>query len=332
LFTVKIPTSIDSKGQLLSYQTWVLSKGTDGRLITYQTDNLTGITNSFGITQFERGDPVQFKLNPKIFLDNEVSNGDTIGSVISNEIIKDLERLRGELETNRALLAVQTSSEKESVIDVERKRLEFAKKEFEEQIKIYNRQKSLFEKELISQEDFETTEARYELSKINISIAEERLKTVLSGAKKEEIELLNSQIKAIEREIDILQFRFEKNNITVPISGMIIRPFSSDTLVIVNDTSKKVILIPVKWSESMYVFIDQEVIITSPEVSEKLIARVSSIDNSVKTMNNEQYVIITAVSENPIRYLKTGLYVEAKFLCLDKTMYNIFVERIEHYF
>ena len=320
---IDFPSSVNSKGKLLPFKTWTLAKGTDGRLITSLTDNSTGINNGFTVTQFERGDAVQFKLNLEVISQSTIQKGDTIGYVISNIIEKDIEKLRGELETARALLNVQTSSEKESIIEAEKSKLVFAEKELEEQSKIYERKKKLVERELISQQEFEADEARYELAKININIAKERLRSVQSGAKEEEINFAASQINALENEIKVLQKRFESNNIITPISGFINRTFSSDTLLVINDTSKNVIIMPIKWSDLQKLQVQQNVMISSSSVDAEIQGKILSIGNTVNTANSIQYVLVTVLSEEKLGPLKPGLYVDCKVESGSTTAFDV---------
>ena len=326
MLPIKYPTSLSSKGKILPSKNWVLAKTTDGRLITNLTDNKTGINNEFSVTQFQRGDAVQFKVNAELLLTGQIGKGDTIGYVISNEIEKDIERLKGELETARASLNVQQSSEKESIIEAEKSKLEFARKELEEQTKIYNRKKQLFEKDLIAEQEFEADEARYELAKINIDIAEQRLRSVQSGAKQEEIKFAESQIIAIEKEIGVLQKRFESNNIVSPINGIVSRTFSSDTLVMINDTSESIILTPVPLNETQKIFMNQPVEILSDNTDKTISASVFTIDNSIYTINNTQYKFITAVSNRNNIEFQPGLNVECKFDTGTKTLLKILID------
>jgi len=329
LIPINLPLSVTSKGKLLPLKTWTLSKGTDGRLLTSLNDNSTGISNEFSVTQFERGDAVQFKFNPNIISKSVISKGDTIGYVISSEIEKDIEKLKGELETARASLNVQASSEKESIIEAEKSKLNFAQTELEEQTKVYERKKKLFERDLISQQEFEADEARFELAKININIANERLRTVQSGAKEAEINFAATQINALENQINVLQKRFESNNIISPITGYVNGSFSSDTLLVINDSSKSVILIPVPWSESRKIKLEQEVIISSYDVDEEIQGRVFSVASDVSTINNIQYVFITAISDDKIEELKPGLFVNSEFNCGEATLLSQLLDFIK---
>lgn len=323
---IKIPYTISSKGKIFPYQTWTLAKTTSGRLITSLNNNSTGNNHGFSIIQFEQGDAVQFKLSPKVLQNDSISMGDTVGYIISSEIEKDIQKLKGELETARASLNVKTSSEKESVIEAEKNKLNFAEKELEEQTKIFERKKKLFDKDLISQQEFEADEARYELAKININIAQERVRTVTSGAKTEEISFANTQINVLENEINVLQKRFESNNILSPISGMNDRVYSSDTIVVINDISKTVSIAPIKWDDIRHIKLGQEVSVSSRDIDEVVQGKVFAIDNNISTINNIQYVFVTVLSEDSNQDFKNGLLVDCSFYCGDRTPLNVLLD------
>lgn len=324
----EFPVTINQKGKLLPYKTWTLAKGTDDRLITSLNDIATGLNNEFSVTQFERGDAVQFKFNLPVISDNIINKGDTVGYIISNEIEKDIQKLLGELESAKASLYVQKSSEKESIVEAEKSRLVFAEKELEEQTKIYERKKKLFDRELISKEEFEADEAKYELAKINISIAKERLRSVQSGVKKEEINYAELQIGAIQNEINVLKKRYESNNIIVPISGVVNRTFSPDTLLVVNDISKSVIIIPVMWEDSRKIELEQKVTISSPYSDSNILGKIVSINSTVMSNNNIQYVLVTAIADKISSDFKPGLFVDCNIECGSATAANIFTDFI----
>ena len=323
---IKFTSTISSKGKIFPYQTWTLAKTTSGRLITSLNNHSTGSNSEFSIIQFEQGDAVQFKLSPKVLNNEKISKGDTIGYIISTEIEKDIQKLKGELETARASLNVKTSSEKESVIEAEKNKLSFAEKELEEQTKIIERKRKLYDKDLISQQEFEADEARYELAKINISIAQERLRTVTSGAKSEEISFANTQINVLENEIDVLRKRFESNNILSPIDGIVGRAYSSDTIVVLNNTSKTVSIVPVNWDNIKKIELGQAVSVSSNDLDVVINGEVIAIDNNIRFINNIQYVFVTILSNESSKEFKNGLLVDCSFDCGDITPLNIVLE------
>ena len=81
---------------------------------------------------------------------------------------------------------------------------------------------------------------------INIEIAEAQLKSLQTGFKQEEIEMISARIDGIKKEIDTLLSRHENYTLTSPLSGIVFDTFSGDTLVTIGDTSHYIALIPLK--------------------------------------------------------------------------------------
>ncbi|MEE9432141.1 MAG: hypothetical protein V3V16_13915, partial [Melioribacteraceae bacterium] len=267
--------------------------------------------------------------NEKILRNTSVLVNDTIGFIISNEIEKDIQKLKGKLETARAFLKVQVSSEKKSIVETEKKKLEFANKQLDEQQKLFERKKKLFERQLVSAQEYEEIEAKYELAKINISIIVEKLRALQSGAKTEEINFAASKISAIEKEIDVLQKRFENNNITSPISGMISRSYSRDTLLIVNDTSKYVVLLPIEWSDSKKIRMNQTVEFSANNISEIGNGEIGIIENSVVNISGREFVVATVLSNTNLTELAPGLMVNCKVSCGTTTALDYFTNIVK---
>ena len=89
----KVPYSIKTSGKLMPAKEWILSKGSDGRLIENLFDHQRGVSEKFSVIQFDRGDAVQFKLNDDLASNSTIVAGDTVGSIRSNEIERQIIRL-----------------------------------------------------------------------------------------------------------------------------------------------------------------------------------------------------------------------------------------------
>lgn len=277
---IKIPFNISSKGKMLSQKQYLLIKGTDGKLISILKNNLAGSTESFSVTQFERGDLIQFFMNDKILAGNFIHENDTIAYILSNLSESELIRLKAELANEIAMLKLSSSKEKESIINTENQKLEFAQKQFEEQSKIFNRQKSLFEKQLISQEEYELAKSSLELYKINVDIARERLKTVMTGSKPEEVELIKTKIEGLQNQIRILEKKFMKYYLQSPIDGIVRRTFSQDTLLEVDDIQSMLVFIPLSTNDVNFVKKDMQVKIYSKLTGKKFFGKILNIEKT----------------------------------------------------
>ena len=65
---IKVPYIIKSRALFMPASEFNLVRTADGNLISSFKDNVRGVVKSYGVTEFQRGDVVQFLLNPKIYL------------------------------------------------------------------------------------------------------------------------------------------------------------------------------------------------------------------------------------------------------------------------
>ncbi|MBK7104661.1 MAG: hypothetical protein IPH62_05205 [Ignavibacteriae bacterium] len=311
ILPIKINTSITANGKLLPSKVWIISKGLEGLLYTTLVDNVNGFNEEYSITQFARGDLIKFSLNKNIKPGKKIFINDTIGIVYSSLNEQEIATLKGELDAAKASLQIGISGEKESLIELENKNLDYAKKQVEEQTKFFVRQKKLFEKQLITQDEYETENARLELYKINISIAEERLRSVLTGTKKEELQLINSQIKSLENQITVLQNKSNNLLLKSTINGIVSASYNQDTLLIINSENKFTALIPIKLNLANSFNAGNEVEII-PRNGNSILAKIESVDKSVKIFLGEQFIIAKTVFESSSDTFYTNEIVECK--------------------
>ena len=245
LFQVKLPCSIEGVGRVLPLREVNLIYSSSGRLTVLLKDNLNGVVSASLIAQFERGDVASFRLNPVIKLGAYVKSGDTIGVIYSSEFERELVKLIGELQVEKAMLDFYRTGEKEELIAEAKERLNYAKEQAREQMKILRRMKLLYEKNLISAQEFELAQTTANLYNINVKIAEAQLKALQSGAKKEQIDVIMKKIKALEDEISVLRKMLSMLAVVSPVDGVVFRIASGDTLLSIADTTGYVVLIPV---------------------------------------------------------------------------------------
>ncbi|QQS35387.1 MAG: hypothetical protein IPM56_14205 [Ignavibacteriales bacterium] len=306
----KFSYKIHLQGKVLPVKEWTIYKGTDARVTTVLTDNLTGINESYSVTQFDRGDAVQFNFTPGIKAGAYLNAGDTVASVYSNEIDRQIVNLKGQVASTRASLSINLSGEKQALIEQETERLNFAIRQAEEHKKILSRLKSLYERGLVSQEEYEIAQGTAELNEINIKISRATLESVETGSKPELINYFNAQVSALEKELSVLEKRFKGFTLLSPINGTIGRHTNNDTLLVLNDISSFTIIIPVNILEKKYLNLPLpfDVYLNSNKL--ELSGELLSIDNKVRLLNGAQIVIGTSKIEGDLNQLLPGLMVD----------------------
>jgi len=292
ILPINLKYNIYVKGKLLPVKEWIVYKGTDGRLTSLITNYKTGMNESYDVTLFDRGDAMKFSFNQNLYSGARLKSNDTVAIVYSNEIERQIEDLKGEIISARASLTLNLTGEKEAIIEQENKTLDYSIKQAEEQKKILDRIKTLYEKGLASQEEYEIAKGTYDLYLINSSISKARLQNVQTGAKKEQVGLIKSQINALENKLAILQKRFNGFTITSPINGLVNRRTNSDTLLIIADVSKYVLLCPIKIQDSK--FISDTAAIEVRTSDEIVSAKVYEKDKSVKIVSGIQVITLSA--------------------------------------
>lgn len=327
LLPIKISYNLFVRGKILPANEWIIYKGSDGRLTSQLINYKTGINQSYDVTLFDRGDAMQFEFNPSLASGTSIEQNDTIAVIYSNENERQIENLKGEIIAAKASLSLNLTGEKEAVIDQEIKNLDYAVKQADEQKKILDRYKALYDKGLVSQEEYEISKGTYDLYLINISISKARLKTVETGAKQEQIEFLKTQINSMQNELAILQKRFTGFTVTAPINGVVSRKTNSDTLMIISDISEFVLLCPVKVKDKKYLQTSANVDIHAHGTKQDVKSFVYEIGNDVQLVNGIQIVTVTSSVEGNSDQLIPSLIVDC-FIETGKLSPLEYLERI----
>ncbi|MCP4583424.1 MAG: hypothetical protein GY839_17585 [candidate division Zixibacteria bacterium] len=317
---MKLPYTVTGSGKIMPSQRWALVRGNDGQLLTSMVDYKSGLCDGYSVLQFAREGAMNLSIDPAVINRGNISKGDTVGAIYSSETEESLAELEGQLAGARALLAVEQGGRKESVIREFEQRLIHAQDKASEHQKILNRLKSMVQGDLISQQEYEISLGQARLLDIEISIAESQLAAVKTGDKPEQIELIKAQIKATQNDLDALYKRIESFSIISPLNGKISRMYTSDTLLVVSDTSSYVAIMPVEWKNSQFIKRGQTVDIcphgSISEVKGVLLNR----GDEVQYINGHQVVVATILLEEISGGLKSGMLTKCNISCEPLTL------------
>jgi len=145
----------------------------------------------------DRPDYFTFKLNPFLKNGQKINEGDTIGCVKFFSDETSLLNYQVELQLAQSQLKSISTGDKEAVRKEYHKNYEYALAKLNTFEKTYNRDKELYEKALISAEEWEKTKGEYELLKLEVEKAKAQLENVNTGAKPEDIETNNNNTYTI---------------------------------------------------------------------------------------------------------------------------------------
>ncbi len=230
ILVIEIPYSYSIQGKILAGRDWFLIRQTDGSLMEITRDNIKGVIQHYGAYQIDRGDMVQFQINPAALNQDRVSQSDTLGIFSSSFLAEDLSRLQGELDLAQATLEVSRTGEKQSLLTEAEKTYMLNLERARVQQRILEREATLFSDNLVSNQDYEITRGMTRIYELEAQVAEARLRSLKTGAKPEEINLVRVQIESIQRNLEILRKRINWSYLKAPIQGTLTTEMANDTL------------------------------------------------------------------------------------------------------
>ena len=305
-------------GTITCAHQWVLTKGTDGRLVATTFNYETGLSEGYRVSG-DPGSSVHFSINPALAPGQVVAIGDTLGSLYSSEIQERLIALNGQLAAARSALAVNASGQKEAIVNEAEQRLAFAQRRHNEQQAILARSRKLFSAGLISQEEHEAVETENNRRMDEITIAEANLEAARTGAKPEQIELSQAHIVALETEIEALKKRAATYTLTAPISGQIFPTFSDNTLLMISDPTKYVALVAVKASDCARISATRTPELVMQGFSKTIRGTVVAVGREAETLQGQNVVIATALLSGCPQDVMPGMLAKCRIECTRTT-------------
>lgn len=293
---VTIPYSINVPGKIIHSAEWILQRGDDGSVMSTFYDHKTGFIKNYSAVQIERGDAVSFQLSPSVLSKETINPGDIVGMFHSNNLYQELSELNRELALAKASLVVSRTGEKIEIVNETKAKLAFAEENLLNHNRIFSRQDSLYQHNLISREEFELTKSMKQVFEIETAIAKAHLQVVQSGDKPEQIDFFKSEIEAIEAEIQVIEEKSKYFTLICPIAGKIYQSISSDTLLTVGDTTC-IVLIPISMKYFADVESTQPVNFEFPN-NKKASGKIIRKEAISRVLNNEQVFLVYAEMED----------------------------------
>jgi len=283
---VRLPSTINAPGRVLPASVWMVTRQPDGSIGTVHYNYRSGQSDHLMVYHAERGDLLKFQYRPCITHGETLDAGDTLGLVQSSLLDERITELRGELEVLQATLQAQKTGEKTPIVKEAQNRLELAREEAAVQQRLLERQKALFQKNLISEEEFELTRGRARVAALEVQAAEAHLAAVQTGERPEDQEVSRSRIRAIQSRIDALERRLNHMVITTPIAGKLSFRTGGDTLCTVKSQSTMVVL-GVRWKYREAINLGSTVTLDIPSM-ESVTGTIIRIEEDITQAASEQ--------------------------------------------
>jgi hypothetical protein len=261
LVPVQLPYSVKARAAFYPVMEWQLRKNSDGNLISVHKDNRKGSLETYSITEFQRGDVVTFSLVEGILQRGYIAKGDTIGTYNSNEERRKFIELTGQLGILKAELEYYTTGQKPEDVDEALHQLKLAKQQLSTEKKLMERSRILYRDSVISEQEFEIAENNLRVKEINLDIAEARYRSITTGEKPEQEQLLRAKIIATEDQLNQVNERLESLVLRSPVSGMVIHQHQAgdNRVMAIADTSVSIGMCALKADQRKLVNPGQEV-------------------------------------------------------------------------
>jgi len=310
---IEIPLKIRTYAEVFPKEKWIITRGNGGQIISSFIDYVQGHAANYDIAQFERGEFVSVNFMKYLKNKKELSKGDTIISMRSSDIRDRIVAAEGKLEIAFANLKSQSSAEKGALIKEAESQLKYNQAKISEQKVLFNRAKQLYEKELCSQQDYESQKWALELLEIEGDIYRAQIENLKTGVKPEEIKHLEAEIKSAKEYLTFLKEKEAQLTLLSPLNGKIISSFSPDTLLNATNTGEIVIHAPIKAAELAELKTGQTVQTSFSNMDNTKAGLISSIDQEIRIINGQQFVFVSMVFENKDNFLLPGMIVETSF-------------------
>jgi hypothetical protein len=306
LLPVTIGRTISISAKVLPAREWLLVKNQAGSLMAVLRDHLQGTVESYTVISVLRGDAFGFSLYASRKPGDFILIGDTIVSIRSHELIREYQSLSGELAVARANLAVMMTGEKETITREEERSVSLARENAKLQNTLLQRQDSLYRHNLASREEYDLAYSAAQQAEIEVAIAEARLQTVRTGSKPELIRMVQSEIAALERELQALHSQIGALTLVSPIAGVLFASTGADTLCSIQDSARVVLIaVPVEYVDR--VVQGQAVTLRAPYRPESYGGTVVSVNRQVRTLLARQAVLATATLNGSAHRLPANL-------------------------
>lgn len=311
---VEVPYFVQSRGIIMPKSEWSLKKEGDGTLVSHLKDNLTNATTSFAVSEFQRGDLAEFNFNSQILQNGTINKGDTIGLISSIEEEKKLIDLTAELQVQKSLLQVYLSGEKPDDIQVAYETMIKAEQEYEIQKKLFQRNEVLFSKGYIAEEVYDLSLNDLRIKQQDWEIAKSTYQAMLSGAKKEQIDYLQTTINSLEMQIRHTQKRLQSFHILSPITGNIVdrrlAVIGYESIITITDNSEQIVVFPIEIYQLPLIKTGQAIQVKTTSYGTSVSGHIIGFDNVAQVVDQRQHVFVTALLEENNPDVLPGMMLE----------------------
>jgi hypothetical protein len=315
LLPIRFPSGVNTYARITPAHKWVLAKGSDGQLIARTFNYETGMSDGYRVSNFIAGSSISFTVAPSLLPGRPVAAGDTVGWVSSSEMQERLVALNGQLAAAQQLLAVNATGQKSAIVTEAERRLQFARRRRADYQTTLDRTQALFDRKLIPAGEYDSVQGVEHQLEDEVSIAEANLDAARTGAKPEQLALVESNIAAIKNEIRTIHSRAATYTLRTPIQGEVSTSLAGDTLLTIAGTSEYVAQVPIRWPDYPRVAAARDPSLTIVGFSRRVRGRIIALGHEVQVVAGDRVVMATALLDPLPEDLLPGSIARCRIDC-----------------
>ncbi len=272
-------------------------------------------------------------ITPAVKEGDLVRAGEMIARISSSELAADLAESRAGLdraESQLQLLKKGPRPEEISQVEdlIEQIRLKLKKSDAD-----LSRSEELASKGVIPAEKLEEARTSNEVLKSELEFYKKQKKLLKQGARPEEIDIAEAEIRGIQAKIDRLETHLAAENITSPIDGIVTSVKTGSEILHVARIDTMRVRIPVPEKEISPVVPGKSVRFRTrsyPGIT--FDGEVTTVAEETEEGQLQPIFVVTAVAPNPDGLLKPGMTGHAKIYCGKRPAYKILLWRLVRWF
>jgi hypothetical protein len=306
-FLIRWPMTLKTPCTFSAVEEWELIKDNPSRLVSTirRNDRMTPV--SYTILQFSREDFGQVRFDPSLVPGQSVEKGRSIGEVISSVDQLQLADLLGDLNQTRAGLRAARTGEKAAVREEAAQSLAYAKTQHESYMPVFERNRQLRDKSLISEEEWELSRRTEELLRRNILVQQARVAVVASGEKTEAVRAVEEEVARVDAQVRQLQAKIALGRIEAPFAGQFSGAMGDSLLCRVDRLDSVVCTLLLRSDQVGLARPGQEVVFRNLETGSVCRGPVIAIDVKGTVAAKRTVYLATAAAPNPERRIRPGM-------------------------
>lgn len=189
----------------------------------YSDSHFIHVSGNIEVTDAEASFKISGRVSKRLVDEGEsIRKGEVVAMLDSSDLASEVEIRRAEMEMAQADLAeLEAGSRPQEIAEAEAK-LAAAKADKIHLESDFLRAEKLFKEKTISVEEYMHSRGDYEVAVARLQEAEERLKLIKEGPRKEQIDQARARLKQAKASLKLAQIRMGYARLIAPLSGIIL--------------------------------------------------------------------------------------------------------------